>query len=209
MLDFEPHRDLPVVGNPIRAEVGAQVELAGAFLAGHRDRSLHAHHPEVPRIGRRSRLSRLRCLLDVDGQSAFDAVAREVIQQADGDGCRQPLPLRVFGVSALRDRAQVEVHALETAEADQRDGLFNAAARRVGTRDDDVHIGFGGIADVLHHVDFFADVVAEAVVAVEVHLQAPIRVLRERRSDGNDTHEHQPNDQSTLHPDASSTSGHA
>ena len=199
MLDFETHRDLPVVGNPIRAQVGAQVELTGAFLAGHRDRTLHAHHPEVPRIGRRSRLARLRCLLDLDGQSALDAITRKVVQHADGDGCRQPLPLRVFGVAALRDRAQVEVHALETAEAYQRDGLFEAAARRVGTRDDDVHVGFGGIAHVLHHVDFFADVVAEAVVAVEVHLQAPIHVLR-RRARRQDTHKDQSNDQSTFHP---------
>ena len=49
-------------------------------------------------------------------------------------------------------------------------------------RDDDVHVGLGGIADVLHHVDFFADVIAEAVVAVEIHLQPAVRVLRERRS---------------------------
>ena len=127
----------------------------------------------------------MRCLLDVDGQPALDTCARQVIQQADGDGCRQPLPLRVFGIAALRDRAQVEVHALETAEAYQRNGLFNAAARRVGARDDDVHIGFGGIADVLHHVNLFADVVAEAVVAVEVHFQAPIHLLRDgaRRQD--------------------------
>jgi hypothetical protein len=71
VLDFEPHRDLPVVGNPVGAEIGAEVELAAALLAGHRDRTLHAHHPEVPRIGRRPCKSGLRCLLDADSQPAF------------------------------------------------------------------------------------------------------------------------------------------
>ena len=45
-------------------------------------------------------------------------------------------------------------------------------------RDDDVHVGFGRIAHVLDHVDFFADVIAEAVVAVEIDLQPAVRVLR-------------------------------
>ena len=54
-----------------------EVELAAAFLAASSRPSPEAHHPEIPRIGRRSGLARLRGLLDFDGQAAFDAVARQ------------------------------------------------------------------------------------------------------------------------------------
>src|SRR5688500_19228278 len=68
MLDLGTEGDLPVVRNPVCRDLGAQVELAAAFLACHCDRPLQTHHPEVPRIGDRAGLARLCALLDLDGQ---------------------------------------------------------------------------------------------------------------------------------------------
>src|SRR5688572_1957731 len=101
VLDLDAESDLPVVRDPIGGDLGTEVELAAAFLARHRDRTLHAHDPEIPRIGDRAGLAWLRRLLDLDGQPAADAVSREIVQKADGDCRRESLPLRIFGVAAL------------------------------------------------------------------------------------------------------------
>ena len=60
-------------------------------------------------------------------------------------------------------------------------------------RHDDVHVGFRRIADVFDDVDFFADEIAEAVVAVEIDLQPAVgarRLLAGTAADGKHTRKH-------------------
>ena len=92
----------------------------------------------------------------------------------------------VSSVSPLSESARsLKSMPLKRPRPRKRDGMFVSAAAGLRLRHDDVHVGFRGIADVFDDIDFFADEIAVAVIAIEIDLQPAVRVLSERRPDGN------------------------
>ena len=79
--------------------------------------------------------------------------------------------LTILGISRLGRRLELMLDAGEAAGADEGQRALEAAAAGRRQGDDDVDVGLGGIADVLHERDLGSDEVLEALLAVEKDVQ--------------------------------------
>ena len=167
VIELRPERDLPVRRDPIRPHGRAELRLPAGFFSFERRGALQAEDPVVPPVAGHGRAFVLAPEPDRHAEPLRHAAARDVIQQADPQRRRELPPDDIFLIRLGRDRLERVVDPLVAAGADEGGCVFAPAPSGFGARDQDVHVRFAAVADVVHEGHLRSEEIREAVAAVE------------------------------------------